>query len=606
MQVSTLDIKAFLSSIHPFDLVDEPLLSFLASKVDIAYFKESQTVAKRGEKVDSFYIVAKGAVKECGEEPGDDYLLEKDFFDFASVVAKNYSSDYECVQEALLYAIPAKLFLDTVHKNSVLESYFLQNSAKKLQRKSKSLDGQLIKRVADISFKEPLFIDENSSIYSAVQMMSEAKKTFILVNFKDGSLGIVTDNDLRNKVLLNRVDLELSIASMATRNPVCIDADDFLFNALLLLTRHAIKRVVVKKDSNVLGVIDETDILGAFSMQAHFIARKIELAETTQELKKVLSEVESTVASLLSEGVKVKYICKLVVELNKRAFAKVFEWCFDEDARQNCALVVMGSEGRGEQILKTDQDNALIIKDGYENDGLVAMRERFTSTLIELGFPECNGGVMVKNEAFAKHLSWFKKELFDMINKPSQEGFTNLAVWLDMRFVAGQRELFDELKEYLYKHIHDTPNLSAYMAKAALAFETPIGIFNSFLLEKKEHAGELDIKKGAIFAIVHGIRCMAYENNIKALGTFERIKELCDMKAINHELADELAEGYDFLLEIRLKQRLLKIKMAQEPDNFIAVSKLSKLERDLLKEVLRIVERFKKFLFAHFKLGFIA
>jgi CBS domain-containing protein len=144
------------------------------------------------------------------------------------------------------------------------------------------------------------------------------------------------------------------------------------------------------------------------------------------------------------------------------------------------------------------------------------------------------------------------------------------------------------------------------MAGGSLSFETPLGLLGGFVLDKKEHSGEMDIKKGGIFPIVNSIRALAYEKNIDAVSTFERIKELNNSGFIDRVFAEELIEAYNFLLEIRLKERLYKIQTGQKPDNYINPSRLSKLERDLLKDVLKIVDKLKKFLFAHFKLGYLS
>ena len=192
--------------------------------------------------------------------------------------------------------------------------------------------------------------------------MTDAKKTFILVRF-EGESGIVTDSDLRKKVLLNRMDLDTDIGAIATRGIKTIEKNDFLFNAMLLMTKHNIKRLVVKDGGEICGVLQDIDILGALSSHTQFVARKIETASSIEELKSAIADIDGSIKNLLSEGVKVKHIVKLVSELNTRVFQKVFEWSFEPTLRDDVALVIFGSEGRGEQILRTDQDNGIICSD---------------------------------------------------------------------------------------------------------------------------------------------------------------------------------------------------------------------------------------------------
>jgi CBS domain-containing protein len=439
----------------------------------------------------------------------------------------------------------------------------------------------------------------------AVTRMTEANKTFVLVDF-GSEVGIVTDSDLRKKVLMARMDLDEKVGLIASRNIKTIDKNDFLFNALLLMTKHNIKRVVLTDGKEVCGVLQDIDILSSFSTHTQFVARKIDMAKTKEDLKSAIADIDSSVKNLLSEGVKVKHIIKLVSELNIRVFSKVFEWSFAADIRDDIALVIFGSEGRGEQILRTDQDNAVICKDGINPAELFEYAAAFNDILIWLGYPECSGGVMAKNPYYLKTLEEYKKDIYSMVMSPSEKSFLNIPILMDIKFVAGNEALADEIKAYLKKKLQANPQILARMAGSSLSFETPLSMLGGFVLDKKEHSGEMDIKKGGIFPIVNSIRALAYEKNIDAVSTFERIKELNNSGFIDRVFAEELIEAYNFLLEIRLKERLYKIQTGQKPDNYINPSRLSKLERDLLKDVLKIVDKLKKFLFAHFKLGYLS
>ncbi len=601
--MSSLDIKTFLSKIHPFDELEANALSELSQKADILYLKQGELFFKKGDEATCFYIVAKGIIKE--ENEGEFYYSSGDFFDFESLLGGSYASSYSVIEEALLYVFAKDDFLKAVHSNTKIENYFFLSAAKKLEAKHKNSDSYFLKKVSDISYEEPLFVDEKSSIYEAVTRMTDAKKTFVLVRFEN-EIGIVTDSDLRKKVLLNRMNLDTNIGMIATKGIKTIEKNDFLFNALLLMTKHNIKRVVVQDGGEISGVLQDIDILAALSSHTQFVARKIETASNISELKLAIADIDSSVKNLLNEGVKVRHIVKLVSELNIKVFQKVFEYSFEKDLRDDVALVIFGSEGRGEQILRTDQDNGIICSLGANRDAIKSSSERFNAILIELGYPECSGGVMANNSYYQKSVEEYKKDIYDLVMSPTPDTFLNLPILMDMSFVAGNKSLEVEVREYLRKKLGMNPQILARMAGGSLSFETPLSMLGGFVLDKKEHNGELDIKKGAIFPIVNSIRCLAFEKNIDAVNTFERIKGLNNIGLIDRAFAEELIEAYNFLLEIRLRERLYKLQTGQKPDNYISPSRLSKLERDLLKDVLKIVDKLKKFLFAHFKLGYIS
>lgn len=601
--MSSLDIKTFLSKIHPFDELKADRLETLCAKADIMYLRQNESLFKRGDTAECFYIVAKGIIKE--ENDGEFYYSAGDFFDFESLLSGSYVGSYVGLEEALLYVFAKEDFLSAVHSNTKIENYFFLSAAKKLEEKHRASDSYLIRKISDISYEQPLFVDEDTAIFDAVEAMTNAKKTFALVRCSDG-VGIVTDSDLRKKVLLARMNLDSKIGDIATRNIKKIDKSDFLFNALLLMTKHNIKRVVVTDGESISGVLQDIDILGALSSHTQFVARKIESAGSADELRSAMADIDASIKNLLGEGVKVKHIIKLVSELNNRIFAKVFEWSFAPNLRGDIALVIFGSEGRGEQILRTDQDNAIIYKEGADKEAIKTASESFNALLIELGYPECTGGVMAKNAYYRKSVEEYKKDIYDMVLSPTQNSFLNLPILMDMKFVAGDEALAGEVSAYLAKKLAENPQILARMASGSLSFETPLSMLGGFVLDKKEHSGELDIKKGAIFPIVNSIRCLAFEKNIRVANSFERIKELNNIGFIDRAFAEEIIEAYNFLLEVRLKERLYKMQTGQKPDNYISPARLSKLERDLLKDVFKIVDRLKKFIFSHFKLGYIS
>lgn len=601
--MSSLDIKAFLTSIHPFDELQGYSMEKLSNAFDVTYLKKGERFLKQGDKAEFFYIVAKGVIKESGD--AEFYLGERDFFDFEALLAGEYKSSFEAVEETILYFIAKDEFLSTVHSNTKIENYFFLSAAKKLEEKHKTSDSYLIKKITDIQYETPIFVNADNTIYDAVLLMTEHKKTFCLIRFEDET-GIITDSDLRKKVLLKRMDLDSKVGEVATRNICIISKNDFLFNALLVMTKHNIKRVALTDENGICGVLQDIDILSAFSTQTQFVARKIELARDKDELKTVMADIDSAVKNLLDEGVKVKHIVKLVGELNLKVFQKVFEWSFDDSVRGDIALVVFGSEGRGEQILRTDQDNALLLRNDQNPDDFASGAKMFNDTLIELGYPECDGGIMTVNGYYRKKVEEYKKDVYNMIFSPTLDSFLNLPILMDMRFVVGDEKLPLELKEYMTSKLLERPEIIARMAGGSMAFETPLSILGGFVLDKKEHSGELDIKKGGIFPIVNSIRCLAFEKKIQAVSTFERVKELNNIGMIDRAFAEEIIEAYNFLLEIRLKERLYKINIGQKPDNYINPSRLSKLERDLLRDVLKITDKLKKFVFNHFKLGYLS
>lgn len=275
-----------------------------------------------------------------------------------------------------------------------------------------------------------------------------------------------------------------------------------------------------------------------------------------------------------------------------------------ETMQGRCALVVMGSEGRGEQVLRTDQDNALIIADGEDEEAYRPFMERLNEYLIRLGFPKCAGNIMVSNPYWRRSVSGYKKQISSWTDTLNEETLQSLSIFLDAHCVAGDETLLTECKNFLFERFEGRSDILAHLAKASLAFETPLSLFSGFVLGRDAHESELDIKKGGVFAIVHGVRILALEHKIETTNTTERIKELNNIGLFDKRFASELIEAYDTLLSIRLRTMLSQKQVLKE-QNYVNPKLLSKADRDLLKDAFKIVNTFKKFLTYHFHLGMV-
>jgi CBS domain-containing protein len=432
--------------------------------------------------------------------------------------------------------------------------------------------------------------------------MAEQNAKVILV--REGEInGIVTDTNLREKVLLAGKSSDDAIGEIATYGLITIERSDFLFNALLLFTKYSVKRLVVVEGDKIVGILEQLDLLSHIANHTHLIAASIERATSIDELHSIQRSILQVVRSLTSKGVRVRYVSKLVSELNAKVYRKVYEMVLPKALQEKCALIVMGSEGRGEQVLRTDQDNALIIRDGEDESVFEPYMMQLNENLLRLGFPKCSGNVMVSNPYWRRSVTGYKKLISEWIATLNEETLMGLSIFLDAHCVAGDVTLLEECQSYLLESFEGRNDVMAHLAKATLAFETPLSMFSGFVLGRSGHESELDIKKGGIFAIVHGIRVLALEHKIGVTNTTERIKELNNSGIFDKRFASELIEAYDTLLSIRLRS-MLSQKQGEE-ENYINPKLLNKADKDLLKDAFKIVNTFKKFLTYHFHLGMV-
>ena len=230
---------------------------------------------------------------------------------------------------------------------------------------------------------------------------------------------------------------------VATFEPRSVSVDDELYDAMILMLRHRIHRVVVREGDAVVGVLSQLDLMAFVASHSHLIALQAAQASRLAELKAAARQIDSLIRVLHEDGVRVEVITGLVAELNRQVFRRLWELLAPEALRANSCLIVMGSEGRGEQIIKTDQDNALLLRDGFVFEGLEAVTEAFTAALIDFGYPTCPGGIMLSRPLWRQPLAGFRESLRQWIHGDDPDGPMNLAIFLDAAAVAGDAALLD-------------------------------------------------------------------------------------------------------------------------------------------------------------------
>lgn len=606
--MSIYDQQQLLASIHPFDLLSKGVISGLSAEMDIAYYPKETVLISPVIGSGHLYIIIKGCVNEFVEDELHNVYNQGDSFDANALIYNRVESKFVVQEDLICYQLRKETFLNLIQDHENFRTYFMKDFIEKHQslkehRQQNDLTSFIMTRVSNMFMHKACVVDEKETLRNALIKMDELKTTAIIVKEKE-ALGIITDADLRKKILIPERPLSTEAGTVATFPLLCIDKSDFLFNALLMFIKHGIKRLAVTEEGKVIGVLEQLDLLSHFANHSHLIAVQVDKASNIEELAKIQKNQLYLVESLHSKGVKVRYITKLVSELNAKVYEKVYQLSVPKELRDKAALIVMGSEGRQEQILRSDQDNALIIEDGTDATLFTPYMQDFSRHLLSLGFPECPGKIMVNNPHWCKNVSSFKEQIEIWSHSFSEESLQELSIFLDAHFICGDETLLQTLNTYLHQRFTNRDDILAHLAKSVLNFETPLSLFSGFILEKDAHQNQIDLKKGGIFAIVHGIRTLALENNIIQTNTILRIKELNNRGLFDKTFATELIEAYDTLLGIRLKA------MLSHPDdfvnaNFIDPSKLEKLERDLLKDSFKVVNTLKKFLTYHFHLNMV-
>lgn len=605
--MSLRDQKSFLSNIHPFELLSEEQMDKCIRHMDIAYYPKDEILITPEKIPNHFFVIIKGSVHEYNEEEVLMDYHHEDSFDANSLIYGKSKNSFKVYEDLICYEIEKESFLELIEKNEGFKDFFLNDLVNKFQTlKHKEYTSELstfmISKVNDTVLHPPCIVESGTKLIDAIEQSMEYKTSTIIVKRPNKEYGIITDSLLKVKVLLEGRDLSINVDDIAIFPLFSVNKDDYLFDAFSLLIKKNIKRVgVINSNGDMIGILEQIDVLSHFANHTYVVDSKIKNAKSLEDLKEASSDLINTIKTLHAKGVKVNHISNLVGQLNTKVYQKIYNIIVPEELRKKACFIVMGSEGRNEQIMKTDQDNALVISNETDVEQFRPYMQKMTETLIDFGYPPCEGNIMVSNPFWCKNVQDYKNETAKWIEAPAMQNYMDLAIFFDSFAVAGDKTLLINLKDDLFEKLHDKDVFMAYFAKATLTFDTPTTIANFMT---KTH--NIDIKKTGVFPIVQGIRSLALREKIRETTTVKRIKILERKKILAKEMAGELLEAFEVLNTLRLKAHLQKLQDNKEINNEIDTHSLGKIERDLLKDSLKIVNNFKKFINFSFKIDKIS
>ncbi len=474
-----------------------------------------------------------------------------------------------------------------------------ESRALDIQREMLSL---VTARVRDAYVRKPFYIDGALDLVSVCRKLAEHGLTHALVRDAGAGgerLGIFTTTDLRDALLRPEPPAELAVREVAHFDVVEVQADAELFEALWLMVGHRVHRLLVRDGTQVLGVLAQLDLVSFVANHSHIIALQIDEADSVAELQAAAVRVDELVALLHGSGIRIARITRLVSGLNTRLFARLWMLVAPPELVAHSCLLVMGSEGRGEQILKTDQDNALLLRDGFEWPGLERIAAEFAAALALLGYPHCPGDIMVTNPLWRQPLAAFRETIGGWLYGTQPDGPMHLAIFFDAAAVAGDAHLLHDAREYMYAILTDQDLYLARFAAAADQFQEPGRWWTRLTARRDEQP--LDLKKLGTFPIVHGVRALSLQYGVRAQGTSDRLQRLVALGRIDEALARDLLDALHLLMGVRLNHQLQQREHGLQAGNEVRPSELGTLEREPLRDALAIVKRFRQFLRHHFR-----
>lgn len=593
----------FDARISPFDRLTPAEAETLQNACDVGYFAPGATILAAGAPCTALYVILKGHVEE---REGDDVfalLGPRDVFDSRAIMQGTSTRSFVAAEETLVYQIDRATVRKVIAQNERFGAYFYLDVSKKIQEMAHEEEeqrfGALMRaRVWDLFLHPADFIDATDSIETAGHRMKEIDSNALFV--RDGDrVGVVTGMNLSKAVVLKALPISAPVGPITHYDVVAIAPDDFLSTALVLMTKHNKRRLAVKQGDDYVGILEDIDVLSFIAGNSQVVAGRIDRAASIADLHTAATAIDGQVRRLRRQGVKAEMVAEIVSDLNRRLFARTFEFTAAPRLREKSCLIVMGSEGRGEQTVRTDQDNGLLLDGPADPQQLQAFRDGFFDALASYGFPPCPGEVMARNPFWSRPVEDFIRDFRVWVTMPDADSHMNVAIFYDAAAVAGRSDLLETAKRALIETVSGERAYLSHFAKSIDAFPTPIGFFRNLIAREGVEGDALDLKKGGVFPIVHGVRAISLEHGLMETSTVERIARISDLNILRPDFARELSQAFQYLTALRLDAQL---GAESGQSALMRPSELSTMDRDLLRNAFDVVKQFREIIRRHFNL----
>ncbi|MBW2064855.1 MAG: cyclic nucleotide-binding/CBS domain-containing protein [Deltaproteobacteria bacterium] len=628
----------FLRAVPPFDILGAEELQHLVSSIEIAFFPKGQRIVNRGEPAHQhLYVIQRGAarvslVDENGKELLVDIRGEGDYFGAGSVLEdKAATFDISAEEDLIALMIPGDELKRLASKYPLFKRFFSFSMARTVEAIRQSwafqthhplgecafnLDVFLAgKRVSDLMQREVLTCPPDVSVRTAAKLMTQRGVSSIVVSGNGlHPLGIVTDNDLRSKVLAGNLDPDIPVTEIMSHPVKTISPEAHAFDALLSMSHHGVRLLVVMGDDRIVGIISEHDLQMESGSSPVQVIGEIERATSLENLTSMRPKIDRVLEMMLRQGGPVKHLVAMVTELNDRLALRILslaEESMEKDgfgkAPSPYSWIAFGSEGRREQTLHTDQDNALFFAlDGGRDEAalkawFLKFAELVVESLVRSGIPRCPGGIMASNPKWCQSEEWWQDKYLGWIIEPNPETLLMAAIFFDFRPIYAGTQFPYMLQNRLLESIRRHKLFIRHMARIALYNRPPLSLLKRFVVEKSgEHKNKIDLKRKGLSPIVDAARLLSLDHGIKAQNTLERLAEIHRKGVLDRELYSDLCEAYEFIVYLQISNHLDALAKGEEPDNYLDPQDLNNLQRKMLKESFTVISRLQELIEFHY------
>lgn len=603
MTVELAEVRDFLAKHAPFDALPAEVLDRLPRHCTIRYARRGTTILDAGTRGDGLYVVRSGAVDVLDDSGG---LIERLGAGGAfgmSTLLEHRVTRYRSVatEDTLLLVLEAAEFESLLEGHPAFATFYAATHHDRLARAIHNLQQAvtgstvLSTSVRELATRAPVTTTADASIAAAAAVMSESGVSSLLVVDGDGRLdGILTDRDLRNRVLAAGVDPGEPVRTVMTSDPTTLRSDAMAFEALLEMASRNIHHLpLVDGHGNAVGLVTTTDLVRLENANPVYLAADLARQATLEGVVEECRRIPVVLGQLLDRDVSAADVSRVLTAVGDAARRRVVSLVEAEVAAAQgpppvpYAWVVLGSVAREEEALSADQDHALIVAEEGHDEWFAALAEGVVAALEECGWPRCPGAMMATTPSWRATPAQWHERFARWSREPESEAVLHVAVFHDMRHLAGDPRLTEEVRRSAASAV--SPRLLGHLGSQALGMRPPLGFFRNFVLESEgEHRDTLDLKRG-IAAVVQAARYYSLRAGSPALSTLSRLQAAQEAGLLDADRVGELRDAWELMSYRRLHHQVAQHRAGEEPDNHVAPAQLTDRQRRNLKDAFGIV-----------------
>lgn len=614
-------VADFLKNFPPFSNLKQKDLEIISEQITIIYKeKDSVVFALNEETHDSFYVVHKGAVALRADEQSDimDMCDEGDIFGLRPLIAnENYKMEARAFEETILYAIPINVFRPYALENKAVGNFLIESFASNtLNPFSKSHRGKLYGEEieADTKLLDLQEVKYSKKIISCSATTPANEVAKIMLNKNVGAIlvveemlpiGIITDKDLRNKIVTGDFPISTPASEIMTAPVITYPTKMTITQAQMAMMKSDISHLCITEDgtsnSKAVGMLSKHDVMVSIGNNPAVLLRAIKRAKKFKKIKLIRSGVLHLLQGYLDQNIPMMLTSKIISELNDACTKQVIGIVLkkiDTPPPVKFSWLAMGSQGRSEQLLQTDQDNALVYEDVPEAEAettkmyFLDLASRINKGLFEIGYEYCPAEMMASNPIWCLSLSEYKSKVHHWITNTGKNEVLLSFIFFDYSLVYGDSELVNNLSDFIFEDVKANPTFYIHLVSGALQSPSPTGFFRDFLVEQDgAHKDFFNIKNRALMPLADAARVLILSHSVKSISnTVERFEKLAELETQNAELYLSCASSYKILLRFRTNQGLSHNDSGQ----FISLDTLSKAEKIKLKSTFKTIKELQE------------